>query len=178
MLKANLNYASSNVIANQQAEDAKQMVIKSHSKGLKLKVWMMWIFLYVVEIYAERYPGVLITNVKLERVETLNAAMLRQIGSGKPVPLVKEVSSLIGGLWHPEMPLRPESGEINMSRYFKILACVRVFFVAGLCCSGVVSAQEKVKTFGTIDSLPIYPLMNCLRRLNSSEYRKGNQGQI
>ncbi|HRK97485.1 MAG: hypothetical protein KDJ26_02335 [Alphaproteobacteria bacterium] len=40
-----------------------------------------------------------------------------------------------------------------MSRYFKILACAGVFSVAGLCCSGVVSAQEKVKTFGTIDSV-------------------------
>ena len=89
LLKANLNYASGNIIANQQAEDAKQMVIKSHGKVEIESLDDVDVYT-LLKFMQERYPGSIdITNVKLERVETLNAAMLRQIGSGKPVPLVK-----------------------------------------------------------------------------------------
>lgn len=89
ILKAKLAYESGEVVPNQQADDAKQMVVKSHGK-VDLESLDDVDAYTLVKFMQEKYPGsVDVTAFKLERTETLDAAMLRKIGGGDPTPLVK-----------------------------------------------------------------------------------------
>ncbi|OIN87410.1 MAG: hypothetical protein AUJ12_01345 [Alphaproteobacteria bacterium CG1_02_46_17] len=91
LLQANLKYEAGKVVVNKMAEDAKQIVIKSRGQ-INIESLDDVDVYTLLKYMQERYPGsVDVTKVTLERTETLNADMLRQIGGGTPVPLVKGV---------------------------------------------------------------------------------------
>lgn len=89
LLKAKINFASGEVIPNDLAKQAKQILIKSH--GTVEVESLDDVDVYTLLKYMqERYPGsVDITKMRLERTETMNAAILRQIGSGNPLAMVR-----------------------------------------------------------------------------------------
>lgn len=89
ILKAKLKFDAGAIVPNDMADLASQIVVKS--RGTVDIESLDDVDVYsLVKFMQERFPGsVDITKVSLERAETLNAAMLRQIGSGKPVPMIK-----------------------------------------------------------------------------------------
>lgn len=89
ILKAKISFAGGEIVPNELADQAKQIVVRSHAKVDVESLDDVDVYT-LLKFLQERYPGsVDVTYMKLERTETLNAAMLRQIGSGTPVPLVK-----------------------------------------------------------------------------------------
>ncbi len=89
ILQANLKFEAGKVVPNKMADDAKQIVIKSHGK-IDIESLDDVDVYTLLKYMQERYPGgVDVTKVTLDRTETLSADMLRQIGGGTPVPLVK-----------------------------------------------------------------------------------------
>ena len=88
LLKASVKIKKGELIADSQAEAAKQVVLKS-------QVIIPTDSLDDVDVYTfmrfleQKLPGTVdVTSLKLDRREVLNAAMLRRIGSGVPSPLV------------------------------------------------------------------------------------------
>jgi len=89
ILKAGLSYKPGEIVSNKQADDAKQMVIKSHGKVDIESLDDVDVYT-LLKFMQERYPGSIdITKLELERQQVLNAALLRKIGGGDPVPLIK-----------------------------------------------------------------------------------------
>lgn len=89
ILKAGLSYKPGEIVNNKQADDAKQMVIKSHGKVDIESLDDVDVYT-LLKFLQERYPGSIdITKLELERQQVLNAALLRKIGGGDPVPLIK-----------------------------------------------------------------------------------------
>ncbi|MBL8639994.1 MAG: hypothetical protein JNK24_06530 [Alphaproteobacteria bacterium] len=89
ILKAVPDYASGALINNQQAEDAAQVLIKSHGKVDIEAIEDVDIYT-LLKFMQERYPGsVDITKFSVERMGPLTAATLRDIGGGHPKPLLK-----------------------------------------------------------------------------------------
>ncbi len=89
ILKATLTYQPGAIVNNKQADAAKQMVIKSQGKVEIESLDDVDVYT-LLKFMQERYPGSIdITKLELERVQVLNAALLRKIGGGDPVPLIK-----------------------------------------------------------------------------------------
>ena len=89
ILKASLSYKPGEIVANKMAEDARQIVIRSHGDVEVESLDDVDVYT-LLKYMQERYPGSIdVTKLELERVEILNAAMLRKIGGGDPVPLIK-----------------------------------------------------------------------------------------
>ncbi|HNQ92119.1 MAG TPA: hypothetical protein PKI93_04235 [Alphaproteobacteria bacterium] len=89
ILLAKVNFESGEIVKNDLADQAKQVVIKSHGKVELQSLDDVDVYT-LMKYMQERFPGsVDVTSLKLERTETLNAAVLRQIGSGTPLALVK-----------------------------------------------------------------------------------------
>ncbi len=88
LLKAKLKFGAGQLVADTLADQASQVVLKS-------QVTVNVSALDDVDVYSfikfieEKFPGdVDISSFKLKRKEIFNEAMLRQIGSGSPTPLV------------------------------------------------------------------------------------------
>lgn len=89
ILKASVSFASGDVVANDLATLAKQMVIKSH--GVVDVESLDDVDVYTLLKYMqEKYPGNIdVTSLKLERDGVFDINMIRSIGRGDPVPMVK-----------------------------------------------------------------------------------------
>lgn len=91
ILKAKLQYASGEIVPNTMADDAKQVVVKSHGKVEIESLDDVDVYT-LVKFMQERYPGSIdITKLELKRTGNLDAESLRDIGSGKPLSLVKGI---------------------------------------------------------------------------------------
>lgn len=89
ILKAVPDYASGTLINSTQAEDADQILIKSHGK-VDLETIEDVDAYSLIKYMQEKYPGsVDITSFYMERLGPLSAATLRDIGGGNPKPLLK-----------------------------------------------------------------------------------------
>ena len=89
LLKAKVSFASGQVIPNDLVKQANHILVKSHGSVEVQSLDDVDVYT-LVKYMQERFPGSIdITSLKLERTETMNAAVLRQIGSGNPLALVK-----------------------------------------------------------------------------------------
>lgn len=89
LLKAKYNIKPGQMVENPLAASANHVVLKSLVEVEMESLDDVDVYSFV-KFIQEKFPGsVDVLNIKLDRIELFNVAMLRQIGGGVPTPLVK-----------------------------------------------------------------------------------------